>query len=60
MARKCRQAWGAVYPGTEILSSSVPVAADDNSPDYIPPPDEASCEGSRGKKKKRKTERNFT
>ena len=29
MARECRQACGAIYPGTEVLYSSIPVAEDD-------------------------------
>ena len=42
MARECRQAWGAIYPGTEVLYLRVPAAVDDASADYAPPPEESS------------------
>ena len=39
MARECRQPWGAIHPGTEVLSSTVPLADDDDDADYVPPSD---------------------
>ena len=37
MARECRQPWGAIHPGTEVLSSTVPLADVDDDADYVPP-----------------------
>ena len=47
LARECRQAWGAVDPGTEALYDSILAAEDDGSSDYVPP-EEACSEASEG------------
>ena len=46
MSRECRQAWGIILPGTEVLHSSAPAAEDDTCADYTPLPEEASSEAS--------------
>ena len=47
LARECRQAWGAIDPGTEDLYDSILAAEDDGSSDYVPP-EEACSEASEG------------
>ena len=37
MVRECRQPWGAIHPGTEVLFSPVPLADDDDDADYVLP-----------------------
>ena len=47
LARECRQAWGAVDPGTEVLYDSILAPEDDGSSDYVPP-EEVCSEASEG------------
>ena len=35
MARECRQAWGSVHTGTEVVVGG-PLAPDVDSPEYVP------------------------
>ena len=47
LARECRQAWGAVDPGTEALYDSTIAAEDDGSSDNVSPEEDCS-EASEG------------